>query len=156
MRQTLLSGVCLPKASLTLQLPCRTPRSSRVSVTHYTAGQSTLVRNPLGNPLKFTHSSTFSQTPPQSIHPLFNFPSQRQLTHSSTFPSYAGANKRATGKRQESPSPVCTIVSQVNTCILNQGCNRAMFRVPCPENCRFSFFGFGFFLGTIFDIYYAN
>lgn len=131
----------------------------------------------LGHPLyrRSINSCAQSFRQPAQIHSLFNFlansptvnsptlqlpltnaNSQRQLTHSSTFPSYAGANKRATGKRQESPSPVCTIVSQVNTCILNQGCNRAMFRVPCPENCRFSFFGFGFFLGTIFDIYYAN
>jgi hypothetical protein len=77
--------------------------------------------NPLGNPLKFTHSSTFSlkllplRNFPQSIHPLFNFPSQMEVpkaTHPLFNFSIIRWSQQAgrAGKRQESPSPVEELV----------------------------------------------
>src|SRR5271170_3924164 len=99
-------------------------QSSEKSVTHHTPGHrshpsrhpvksthsSSFPKtrgNPLGNPLKFTHSSTFSlyllplrntHPPPQSIHPLFNFPSQMEQSpkgNSPTLQLFHPADKRA-------------------------------------------------------------
>lgn len=99
------------------------PSRHPVKSTHSSSFPKTLDHwgNPLGNPLKFTHSSTFSlkllplRNFPQSIHPLFNFPSQMEVpeaTHPLFNFSIIRWSQQAgrAGKRQESPSPVEELV----------------------------------------------